>query len=128
MFAIGTDNEIVPIGIIAFSQQISIYQLHTDTYMQTCVHIIHAYIPWHACLSTLSLNPLLQLSHLLAPSLGHFMPVEPTPLAHEHTFSAHVDLSGLTVHPVLQLATRHPDEYDVASLTAQAAKDDANGY
>ena len=85
-------------------------------------------MPLHASLSTLSLNPVLQLSHCLAPSLGHFAPVEPTPLAHEHTFSAHVDLSGLTVHPVLQLATRHPDEYDVASLTAQTAKNDANGY
>ena len=126
MFAIGTGNEIVPISIIAFSQQISIYQLHTDTYMQTCVHIIHAYIPWHACLSALSLNPVLQLSHCLAPSLGHLAPVEPTPLAHEHTFFAHVKLLGLTVHPVWQLATRHPDEYDVASLTAQPAKDDAN--
>ena len=97
------------------------------TYTQY-IHTYILYIPSHASLSALSLNPLSQLSHCLAPLLGHLAPVEPTPLAHEHTFSAHVDLSGLTVHPVLQLATRHPDEYDVASLTAQAAKDDANNH
>ena len=89
---------------------------------------MHTCIPSQVSLPALSLNPLLQLSHCLAPSIGHFGPDEPTPLAHEHKFSAHVDLSGLTVHPVLQLATRHPDEYDFASLTAQAAKNNANNH
>ena len=81
----------------------------------------HTNRPSHAVLSALSLNPLLQLSHTLAPSLAHFAPDARTPLAHEQTFAAHVELSSLTFHPVSQLATAHPDEYDLARGTAQPA-------
>ena len=64
--------------------------------------------PVHDLLSEASLNPGLQLSHFDAPSLEHFAPDDPTPLAHEHWLASHLLLSSLTFHPVLQLDSSHP--------------------
>ena len=78
-------------------------------------------IPTHAALSSLSLNPALQLWHMLAPSNVHAPFDAGVPLGHKQTLASHLLLSPLTFHPVLQPDTLHPDEYEVACSTSQAA-------
>ena len=66
-------------------------------------------VPSHAVWSGLSLNPVLQLAHLEAPSLGHLAPDDEMPLGHEHVLATQPALFWLTLQPVLQLDTSHPE-------------------
>ena len=78
-------------------------------------------IPSHAVLSCFSSKPASQLPHILSPSVSHVSPDEATPFSHTQTFAKHLLLSSLTFHPVVQADTSHPDEYDLACETLQAA-------
>ena len=66
-------------------------------------------VPVQAIWSEDSLKPALQLAHFLAPFLVHAAPVDAMPLEHEHTLAVQLDPSPLTLQPVSQLATKHPD-------------------
>ena len=78
-------------------------------------------IPTHAVLSALSLDPEPQLWHMLPPSTAHVAPDAGVPFGHKQTLATHSLLSSLIFHPVLQADTSHPDEYDTACSTSQAA-------
>ena len=66
-------------------------------------------VPVHVLLVLFSLKLPLQLSHDSFPLFTHFAPVDAMPLRHEHLLAMHLVLSSLTVHPVKQLDTSHPD-------------------
>ena len=64
------------------------------------------------------LNPVLQLAHLEAPSLGQFGPTNAMPFGHIQMLATHSVRSRFTLQPVLQLDTKHPDSYDLAFSTS----------
>ena len=66
------------------------------------------------------LNPVLQPSHLEAPSLGHLAPDDAMPFGHTQMLATHLVRSRLTLQPVLQLDTKHPAWYVLAFATLHA--------
>ena len=64
-----------------------------------------------------SLKPTSQLSHILAPWLTHFAPVNAVPSRHVHSLATHLALLPLTLQPALQSASWHPTKYFAAFST-----------